>query len=96
MSFFTTEELAQALVIAEQQRNAGEDPDHIAHALLVYHRRYLEMLPVITAIKHYLHAGTSATEHSRLIKAMEHWEHYCQQEAEGRVEFGQPNAASGE
>lgn len=63
-------ELEQALLTATAMREQGQDPNFIAKALLSLNYRFEVWQKVVDATKLYLHSGQSATEHSRLIKAL--------------------------
>lgn len=70
MSKPTKEELTHALEVAKAMREAGNDPDFIAKALLNchYQAHYLEQ--VLHAAEHYINSGLGEREHTRLIQAL--------------------------
>lgn len=63
-------ELEQALRAAHAMREAGNDPDHLAKALLSEHERLQDWLKVIAATKLFLRSGMATTEHARLVKTL--------------------------
>lgn len=67
----TDQELEMALLKAQEMREHGEDPDHVAKALLSLNYRYKEWQKVIQSLKLYMHSGCSTTEHQRLVKALQ-------------------------
>ncbi len=75
MGMPTTEELKEALAEAGRMREKGEDPCHVAKALLSlnYRMRYLER--VLETAEHYIHFGLSAQDHIALQRAVEEARH---------------------
>ena len=67
----TAEELSHALQEAQRMREQGEDPHHVAKALLNLNYQTDFLLGVLTAAEAYLKSGLAETEHTRLIKAIE-------------------------
>lgn len=66
----TATELRQALDRAIAMRESGQDPDHLAKALLNLHYRLLKLEKTLDAAKRFLHSGQSATEHRLLLQAI--------------------------
>ena len=67
----TKEELQEALAEAGRMREAGEDPHHIAKALLNEHFRLTHAEHVYQAVQEYFRSGQDQTTHARLMKAVE-------------------------
>lgn len=67
----TDAELKQALAKAAEMREYGDDPDFLAKSLLSLNYRFNNWQRVISATKLYLHSGHGATEHARLIRALQ-------------------------
>ncbi len=67
----TEEELQQALAEAGRMREMGEDPHHIAKALLNCHYQSGYLLAVLHSAEDYLRSGMSEREHTRLVRAVE-------------------------
>ncbi|HDP89350.1 MAG TPA: hypothetical protein ENN42_05260 [Thioalkalivibrio sp.] len=72
MSKPTDVELKQALAEAARMREHGEDPHHVAKALLNLHYRFRYLEDVLVAAEHYLR-GQGEHEHARLVRAIEHY-----------------------
>ena len=72
MSKPTVEELKQALAEAARMREQGEDPHHVAKALLNLNYRFRYLEDVLTAAEHYLR-GQGEHDHARLVRAIEHY-----------------------
>lgn len=72
MSKPTEEELKQALAEAARMREQGEDPHHVAKALLNLHFRFRFLEDVLVAAEHYLR-GQDVHEHARLVRAIERY-----------------------
>ena len=70
----TEDELKQALEKAAELREHEQDSDFIAKSLLSLNYRHNKALHVIEQVKRYLHGGSSATEHARLLKLIEEFE----------------------
>jgi hypothetical protein len=66
-----TEELEAALQEARRMREQGNDPQHVAKALLNFHYRYQLMEKVVDAARHYMHSGLAPHEHATLVRAIE-------------------------
>ncbi len=62
--------LEQALNAARAMRESGDDPEHLAKALLSEHERLQEWQKVIAATKLFLRSGMATTEHARLVKTL--------------------------
>ncbi len=71
MGMPTEEELKEALAEAGRMREKGEDPHHVAKALLSLHYRMRYMDNLLKAAEHYLKFGLSAQEHVALEHAVE-------------------------
>lgn len=69
----TDEELTQALAEASRMREQDEDPHHVAKALLNMQYRFKHLEKVLHAAEHYLHSGLAASEHTKLVKAIEEY-----------------------
>lgn len=67
----TEAEFKQALSKAKEMREQGQDEDFLAKSLLSLNYRYELWQKVVDATKLYLHSGEGATEHSRLVRAIE-------------------------
>lgn len=67
----TEEELAGALKEAQRMREQGEDPLHLAKALLNMNYQNEFLLGVLRAAENYLNSGMAETEHTALLKAIE-------------------------
>ena len=67
----TDEELKEALEEAGKMRETGEDPHHIAKALLNCHFRLSHADRVYHAVEEYIRSGMDQTTHARLIKALD-------------------------
>ena len=59
-----------ALKEAAKMREHGEDPHHIAKALLNCNYRLKNLEKVLRAAELYLHSGQSSTEHRNLVSAI--------------------------
>jgi hypothetical protein len=71
----TKEELEAALAEAARMREAGEDPHHVAKALLNHNHRIDILEKVLHAAELYLHTGHGAHEHTQLMRAIEKAKH---------------------
>ena len=78
MGMPTEEELREALAVAQQMREQGQDPHHLAKALLNFHYQVKYLERVLHAAELFIHSGMAVAEHQRLRKAI--------QEARGAVE----------
>ena len=67
----TEGELKQALIEAVRMRENGEDPHHIAKALLNINYRMEAMHRLLQAADKYLHFGQQEREHAVLLRAIE-------------------------
>jgi hypothetical protein len=67
----TPAEVTEALNFALKQRELGHDSHHVIKVLLDYHERLRYLLPVFTAVEHYLRSGQAENEHTILVKALE-------------------------
>ena len=67
----TKEEMNEALEEAGRMREAGEDPKHVAKALLNCHYRLTHAEHVYQAAQEYIRSGMDQTAHARLVKAVE-------------------------
>lgn len=67
----TSQELEEALQEAKRMREQGDDPHHVAKALLNmnYQRGFLD--EVLHAAENYLQSGMAEREHTLLVKAIE-------------------------
>lgn len=70
MGMPTDQELKQALAEAGRMREQGEDPHHIAKALLNLNYRVKSLEKVLEAAELFYRSGQSVTEHQRLRKAI--------------------------
>jgi hypothetical protein len=66
----TAEELQEALTEAIKMRESGDDPHHIAKALLNMNYRMGAMHKLLQAADQYLHFGQEEREHAVLLKAI--------------------------
>lgn len=71
MGMPTAEELNEALSEAGRMREQGEDPHHIAKALLNLNYQNEQLKHVLAAAELYLHSGMAVTEHQKLKRAIE-------------------------
>ena len=67
----TEEELAAALKEAQRMREQGEDPHHVAKALLNLNYQGSFLRGVLQAAENYLNSGMAEREHTQLLKAIE-------------------------
>lgn len=67
----TDAELEQALAVAGRMREAGDDPNHVAKALLNLNYRVRYLQRVLGAADTYLRYGQEAALHSELLRAVE-------------------------
>jgi hypothetical protein len=81
-------ELEQALAEAARMREHGEDPHHVAKALLSHNYRLQLLQAVLDATRHYLHSGLAPTEHTALIRAIAAAEKAAIQTGKDHDEFG--------
>jgi len=71
MGMPTEEELKEALAEAARMREHGEDPQHIAKALLNLNYQNTQLKQLLKAVEMYIHSGHAVAEHQRLQKAIE-------------------------
>ncbi len=71
MGMPTEEELKQALAEAARMREQGEDPHHIAKALLNCNYRLQQLEKVMHAAELYFRSGMAVHEHQALRKALD-------------------------
>jgi hypothetical protein len=67
----TKEELQSALQEAARMREQGEDPHHIAKALLNHNFRIDKLEKVMHAAELYFRSGNASQEHTKLVQAIE-------------------------
>ncbi|WP_428604452.1 hypothetical protein [Sedimenticola sp.] len=67
----TEEELELALQTALQMRNEGEDPHHLAKALIYLHRRDEMLERVLDHLELFLRFGLPVEEHMKLVRLVE-------------------------
>jgi len=67
----TKEELQTALQEAARMREQGEDPLHIAKALLNHNHRIKQLEKVMHAAELYFRSGNAGQEHTMLVQAIE-------------------------
>jgi hypothetical protein len=71
MSKPTEQELKEALELARQMRESGQDSHFIAKCLLNQHYRIGYLEEVLLAVERYLRSGMAEDEHRRLLKSLE-------------------------
>ena len=71
MSKPTPEELETALATAKMMREQGDDPSHMAKALLNCHYQSSFLREVLRAAEEYFLAGQSESAHTRMLRAIE-------------------------
>lgn len=64
------EELARAVLAAERRHAAGDDPEHLAAALLYLDGKARHLEAVLRAADLYLHSGQGEQEHKALVRAV--------------------------
>ncbi|MCG8494691.1 MAG: hypothetical protein MI796_01410 [Enterobacterales bacterium] len=69
----TDEELKEALAEAARMREAGEDPHHLAKALLNCHFRLKHAEKVYHAAQEYFRTGMEEHYHSKLVNVLEEY-----------------------
>jgi predicted transcriptional regulator len=67
----TKQELEQALNEAQRMREQGQDPHHLAKALLNLNYQSGFLVKVLQAAENYLNSGMAEAEHTQLVKAIE-------------------------
>ena len=67
----TEEELEEALKEAQRMREQGEDPQHVAKALLNLNFQSSFLNSVLQAAEHYMQSGMAEREHIQLVRAIE-------------------------
>ncbi len=70
MGMPSKDELEQALVEAARMREQGDDPNHLAKALLNLNYQNEQLKHVLAAVELYLNSGMAVTEHQKLKKAI--------------------------
>ena len=70
MGMPTDQELKLALAEAGRMRETGNDPHHVAKALLNLQYQWQQLEKVRQAAEQFLHSGMAATEHQRLARAL--------------------------
>ncbi|GAB4300987.1 MAG: hypothetical protein Kow0096_21470 [Thiohalomonadaceae bacterium] len=70
MGMPTEQELKEALAEAGRMREQGDDPHHIAKALLNLNYRVKSLEKVLEAAELFYRSGQSVTEHQRLKRAI--------------------------
>ena len=73
MGIPTDSELKMALAEAGRMRESGEDPHHVAKALLNQHYQLGHLEHLYDALQHYIHSGQTETAHSNLLVSMERY-----------------------
>ena len=66
----TTEELQTALQEAARMREQGDDPHHIAKALLNHNYRIEKLEKVMHAAELYMRSGEGGHEHAELVRSI--------------------------
>ena len=85
MGRLTEAELEMALNAAASMRDRGEDPYHVATALLSHHDHLQQLQRVVTTVQAYIHSGLAEHEHAQLIKALDS---YNESERHDAAQFG--------
>lgn len=67
----TVDELSEALTEAGRMREQGEDPHHLAKALLNHDYRLRLLEQLYDQVEHYIRSGQNSIEHAKLIKMVE-------------------------
>jgi hypothetical protein len=70
----TSEQLSHALEVAAKMRESGHDDDFVAKSLLSLNYRFDIAVHVIDLLKFFLYSGRGATEHAKLVKAIQEFE----------------------
>ncbi len=70
MGMPSKEELEQALAEAARMREQGDDPYHLAKALLNLNYQNEQLKHVLAAVELYFNSGMAVTEHQKLKKAI--------------------------
>jgi len=68
--FADADELARAVLAAERRHVAGDDPEHLAAALLYLDAKARNLEAVLRAADLYLHSGQGEREHTALVRAV--------------------------
>lgn len=85
----TEQELQSALSEAARMREQGEDPHHLGKVLLNLNYRLQLLEKVLFTAELYLHSGHGASEHARLLKAIEAAKNAALTSSDGdELEFG--------
>ena len=66
----TETELEMALDAAALMRERGEDPYHVASALLSHDDQLHQLQRAVSAAEAYLHSGMAEHEHAQLVRAL--------------------------
>ena len=66
MGMLSESELKEALAVAAEMRETGQDPHRLAHALLNLHYQNVQYQHLLEALEHYLHSGMATLELQRL------------------------------
>lgn len=81
-------EFEEALAEAARMREQGEDPHHVAKALLNLNYRLHALENVLEAAQHFLHSGLAPHEHTELLKAIAAAERAARIVGAARDDFG--------
>lgn len=71
MGMLSDSELKEALAVAAQMRESGQDPHRVAHALLNLHYQNVQYRHLLEALDHYMHSGMATLELQRLRVAID-------------------------
>lgn len=67
----TEEEFEEALEEVKRMREQGDDPHHVAKALLNLNYQNGFLLSVLRAAENYLQSGMAEREHTQLVRTIE-------------------------
>lgn len=70
MGMLTEGELKEALAVAAEMREKGQDPHHLAHALLNLNYQNSHYRHLLEALEHYVNSGMATLELQRLHLAI--------------------------
>jgi len=73
MGIPTETELKMALSEAARMRESGEDPHHVAKALLNQHYQLTHLEHLYKDLQHYINSGQNEAAHSKLLLSIEHY-----------------------